>query len=115
MVIGQALEPSELHRACRGTALALTESEIVRRLGALPDWSIEAGALHRRLRCDSFAAAVGFVLRLALLAERRNHHPTFSVDKRVVEVRLWTRKQSGVTALDLELAEAIDELARAAG
>jgi 4a-hydroxytetrahydrobiopterin dehydratase len=104
------LDRTNRHEACEGTVAPLHGAELARGVSALPDWSLQDGALQRRVQFGSFDAAVSFATSLALLAERRNHHPAFLVDKRVVEVRIWTRKQAGITALDFALARAVDEL-----
>src|SRR5580765_3812835 len=100
--------PPMNHEACQGTARIVARPELAERLAAMPAWSLQHGKLFRQLNFDSFAAAFAFVTALALLAERCNHHPGFSIDKRDVEITVWTRKMSAVTTLDVELAAEID-------
>jgi 4a-hydroxytetrahydrobiopterin dehydratase len=72
-------------------------------------------ALHRELRFASFSAAFGFMARVALEAEVLRHHPEwFNVYNRV-SITLTTHDAGGLTALDLQLAAAVDRLAREAG
>jgi len=88
-----------------------TEDEIRRGLAARPGWSLRDGKLHRELTFADFAAAWGFMSRVALVAERMGHHPEWcNVYNRVV-VDLSTHDAGGVTALDFELAAAIDAAA----
>lgn len=82
-------------------------------LSELPGWSVEDGKLHREFRFPDFVAAFGFMSRVALLAEKRDHHPEWkNVYGRVV-VDLVTHDAGGITAKDVELAGRMDELADA--
>jgi 4a-hydroxytetrahydrobiopterin dehydratase len=84
----------------------------------LPDWtSAEGGrdAISRTFRFADFNAAFAFMTRVALMAEKLDHHPEwFNVYNRV-EVTLATHDAEGVTELDVRLAEFMDEAARALG
>ena len=89
----------------------LTETEIHERLQGLPDWSLQAGKLHRHFQFADFVAAFGFMARVALVAERMNHHPEwFNVYNRV-DVDLATHDAGGVTELDFQLAAEMNRLA----
>jgi 4a-hydroxytetrahydrobiopterin dehydratase len=89
----------------------LSDTELAVALRELPDWTLRAGKLHRELRFRDFSEAFGFMTRAALVAESMNHHPEWlNVWNRVV-VDLQTHDAGGVTALDLELARRMNELA----
>jgi 4a-hydroxytetrahydrobiopterin dehydratase len=81
----------------------------------LPEWAaVEGGrdAIARTFRFADFNAAFGFMSRVALLAEKLDHHPEwFNVYNRV-EVTLATHDADGVTELDVKLATFMDALAR---
>jgi 4a-hydroxytetrahydrobiopterin dehydratase len=82
-------------------------------LAALPAWSPVEGrdAILRRLSFADFNQAFGFMSRVALKAERMDHHPEwFNVYGRV-DITLTTHEADGVTARDVELARFIDEAA----
>lgn len=98
---------------CQAGARVLADAELRRELDKLPGWSVRDGRLHRELHFDRFASAFEFVAGLALLAERRNHHPSFSVEKRDVFVDLWTRKMGAITTIDADVAEEIEQLVAA--
>ena len=53
----------------------LTNSEIETHLADVADWTIEDGKLHKQFQFESFVEAFGFMTRLALKAEKMNHHP----------------------------------------
>ena len=79
----------------------------------LPGWRMADGrdAISKTFTFKDFNAAFGFMARVALLAERMNHHPEwFNVWNRV-DVTLSTHDAGGLTERDLELAEAMDRIA----
>jgi 4a-hydroxytetrahydrobiopterin dehydratase len=80
----------------------------------LPLWAIdtEPPALRRIFRFASFREAFGFMAAVAAIAEQRNHHPEWCNVYTTVDVRLTTHDSGGVTAADVELAQAIDSLAQ---
>ena len=87
-------------------------------LGSLPGWrAVEGGrdAIARSYRFADFNAAFGFMSRVALMAEKLDHHPEWSNVYSRVEVTLTTHDAGGVTELDLTLARFIDAAAQAAG
>jgi 4a-hydroxytetrahydrobiopterin dehydratase len=84
-------------------------------LHSLPGWTAAEGreAVAKTFRFADFNQAFGFMSRVALLAERLDHHPEwFNVYARV-EVVLSTHDVGGVTELDLKLARFMDEAAGA--
>ncbi len=87
-------------------------------LEKLPGWSDLPGgrdAISRTYRFADFNAAFGFMTRVALKADKIDHHPEwFNVYNRV-EVTLTTHDADGVTALDIEMALFMDEVAKALG
>jgi 4a-hydroxytetrahydrobiopterin dehydratase len=89
----------------------LTEAEIEKGIAELGFWTVESGKLHREYRFRDFVQAFGFMVQVALLAERAAHHPEwFNVYNRVV-VDLTTHEAQGITQKDLDLAREMDEIA----
>ena len=84
-------------------------------LGQLEGWRADdAGdALLKSYRFADFNAAFGFMSRVALLAEKLDHHPEWSNVYNRVEVRLTTHDAQGVTELDLQMARFMDAAAKA--
>jgi 4a-hydroxytetrahydrobiopterin dehydratase len=79
-----------------------------------PDgWSLEAGgkALVRSLRFEDFSEAFAFLTRVALHAEKVDHHPEFTSMWDRVDMRLTSHDLGGVTDRDVELAKAINRIA----
>ena len=93
----------------------LSEAEIAAALPTLAGGEVREGQLHREYRFANFIRAFGFMSSVALVAEAMNHHPEWSnVYDRVV-VDLITHDAQGLTALDVELATRMTELAGEAG
>ncbi|GAB4518631.1 MAG: 4a-hydroxytetrahydrobiopterin dehydratase [Amphiplicatus sp.] len=82
-----------------------------------PGWAPVEGrdAACRAFKFADFNAAFGFMTRVALAAEKADHHPEwFNVYNRV-EITLTTHEAGGLTRRDVALAERIDDAAKAAG
>ncbi|MCH8616710.1 4a-hydroxytetrahydrobiopterin dehydratase [Sphingomonas sp. SM33] len=78
-----------------------------------PDgWSIEEGgkALVRTIKFKDFSEAFAFLTRVALHAEKVDHHPEFTSVWNRVDFRLISHDSDGVTERDVKLAEAINRL-----
>ncbi|MFY0643831.1 MAG: 4a-hydroxytetrahydrobiopterin dehydratase [Bacteroidia bacterium] len=88
----------------------LTEQEIQSHLSALTAWSIEGEFIKREFRFSNFIEAFGFMSKVAILAEKMNHHPNWSNVYNSVEISLSTHDAGGLTELDFKLASAIDQL-----
>lgn len=93
------------------TTRRVDDETIARALAGLPGWRREGSEIRCEYRFATFAAAVAFTLRIAALAEERDHHPEWTVRYRRVEVATTTHDASGLTALDLALAEGIADVA----
>jgi 4a-hydroxytetrahydrobiopterin dehydratase len=83
----------------------------------LPEWQMAEGrdALRRAFRFRDFSEAWGFMSRVALLAEKHDHHPEWSNVWNRVEVTLTTHDAGGLSERDVALARAIDRLLTASG
>lgn len=90
----------------------LGTDEIQRALADLPGWSFRADALERIFEFADFSAALGFIVRVGLHAERLNHHPDLHNVYSRVTLRLNTHDAGAkVTARDLDLARAVQGVA----
>ncbi len=81
-------------------------------LNALPHWDYDSsiGGIRRKLAFTDFAEAFGFMTRVAILAEKADHHPEwFNVYNRV-EILLTTHDAGGLSSRDIALAKAIDAI-----
>ena len=82
----------------------LDDDAVRARLASLPGWRFVDGKLHREIQFDDFAAAFGFMARMALVSESMNHHPDWSNVYDRVAVDLHTHDAGGVTELDFAWA-----------
>jgi 4a-hydroxytetrahydrobiopterin dehydratase len=89
--------------------MKLTDAQIETQLAQLPGWKVVAGKLHRELQFADFVAAFGFMARVALHAEKRDHHPEWSNVYNKVTIDLTTHDAGGITAKDIELAQVIEK------
>ena len=92
--------------------LQLTQAERDEALAALPEWSLrEDGlAIERMFRFKDFSQAFAFMARVALLAEKYDHHPEWSNVYSRVAITLTTHDAGGLSARDPAMATAIDAL-----
>lgn len=76
-------------------------------------WTLEEGgkALVRSFKFKDFSTAFGFLTRVALHAEKADHHPEFTSVWNKVDFRLTSHDAGGVTERDRKLAEAINAIA----
>lgn len=88
----------------------LERGETVRALSKLRGWSLEAegGAIVRDIRLQDFAEAFALMTRIALAAEKADHHPEWSNVYSRLSIRLTTHEANGITERDLALARAIN-------
>jgi 4a-hydroxytetrahydrobiopterin dehydratase len=86
-------------------------------LKGLPGWADTPGreAIARTFTFKDFSEAFGFMARAALVAEKSDHHPEWRNVYKTVEVVLATHDAGGVTALDIDLATAMNGIARQLG
>jgi 4a-hydroxytetrahydrobiopterin dehydratase len=88
----------------------LSETELQTRVAGLPGWEVRDGALTRELRFRDFVEAFSFMTAVALLAEKRDHHPEWTNVYNRLTIRLWTHDANGITEVDAALAAEIDAL-----
>jgi 4a-hydroxytetrahydrobiopterin dehydratase len=89
----------------------LEQAAVDRWLAAHAGWTRDGDALVKKLTFPDFNAALGFVVRVGLAAEKRDHHPDVELGWGRASVRWSTHDAGGITQLDLDLAEATDGFA----
>ncbi|HEY5028242.1 MAG TPA: 4a-hydroxytetrahydrobiopterin dehydratase [Candidatus Angelobacter sp.] len=88
----------------------LSKQEIAAGLCNLDGWSVVKGKLHRTFEFKDFAQAFGFMKRVALAADRMDHHPDWSNAYNKVTIDLSTHSAGGLTKNDFELAGRIQKI-----
>ncbi len=86
----------------------LDAAEITAALPTVPGWARNGNGIERSYRFNDFVAAFAFMTRVALLAEKADHHPEWSNIYNRVDVRLTTHDAGGLSHKDFALARAID-------
>ena len=83
-------------------------------LGGIPGWTETTGrdAIGKTFVFKDFNEAFGFMARVALVAEKKDHHPEWRNVYKTVDVVLATHDAGGVTVLDIALAKVMDQIAR---
>ena len=95
------------------SAPLLSPTQVEEALTRLPGWELRDERLVKTFRRAGFVEALEFVQRIAGPAEEMDHHPDVLISWRDVTLSLWTHAAGGITARDLRLALAIEELLRA--
>ena len=87
----------------------LSDSEVAALLTELPDWTLRADgkALERSFKFADFNAAFGFMTRVALYADKYDHHPEWSNVYNRVEITLTTHDAGGLSQRDAAMARAL--------
>lgn len=89
----------------------LNDDEVAVALARLDGWQLLDGKLSREYVFVDFVEAIGFMMRVAIWAEKLNHHPEWSNVYKVVRVELQTHDVDGISPYDFELAAKMNELA----
>ncbi len=90
----------------------LPENEIVQELKKLDGWKVVNGKVNKSFEFDDFVQAFGFMTRVAMEAEKMNHHPEWFNVYNTVRIDLVTHDVSGISNYDFMLAKTIDRIAK---
>lgn len=86
----------------------MTAKEIAERVAALEGWRVANGKLEKEFVFRDFVEAFGFMSRVALYAEKQNHHPEWSNVYKRVKILLSTHELGGISGRDFQLAASIE-------
>lgn len=91
----------------------LSDAEVAALLTELPGWTLRSDgqAIVRTFKFADFNAAFGFMTRVALYADKHDHHPEWSNVYNRVEITLTTHDAGGLSARDAAMARAIAGMA----
>jgi 4a-hydroxytetrahydrobiopterin dehydratase len=100
--------------ACRGGEPTLTDAEIAELHPQVPEWQIieveGVKRLQRVFKLKNFIEAVAFTNKVAMVAEKEDHHPLIITEWGRVTVQWWTHKIKGLHKNDFIMAAKTDEL-----
>ena len=87
----------------------LTDEERKAALADLPEWTLaeDGKSITRKLKFDDFNEAFGFMTRVALLADKMDHHPEWFNVYNKVEITLTTHDAGGLSTRDVEMAKKV--------
>lgn len=91
-------------------AAKLTDAQINEALAKVEGWQIKDAKLRRSFKFDDFVAAWGFMSKVAICAEKMNHHPEWSNVYNNVTIDLTTHDAGGISDNDFKLAARINAL-----
>lgn len=80
------------------------------KINELKDWEFKNNGLDKAFKFKNFTEAMAFLVQVAFIAEKQNHHPEIWNVYNKVTLRLTTHDEDGVTDKDFKLAAAIDVL-----
>lgn len=86
----------------------LQQNEIETELKTLHGWEVNEGTICKTFVFKNFIQAFGFMSRVALLAEKLNHHPDWENSYNKVFISLHSHDLNGISSLDMELAKQIE-------
>lgn len=91
----------------------LSDKELAQELSTLKGWKklTERSAIFKSFKFGDFNEAWGFMSRIALLAEKADHHPEWFNVYNKVEVTLTTHDAGGISERDIQMARKIDRIA----
>lgn len=90
----------------------LSEQEVQQEVVKLDGWKVVGGKVNKTFEFEDFVQAFGFMTRVAMEAEKMNHHPEwFNVYNRV-RIDLVTHDVNGISNYDIKLAKTIDRVAK---
>ena len=87
-----------------------SEETIQPELKGLKGWEFTAHGIEKKFVFADFTEALGFIVQVGVMAEKRNHHPELFNVYNKVTITLTTHDAKGVTDKDLDLAKAIEEI-----
>jgi 4a-hydroxytetrahydrobiopterin dehydratase len=87
-----------------------SEETIQPELAALKEWQFINNGIEKKFSFLNFTQALGFIVQVGVMAEKRNHHPELFNVYNKVTIRLTTHDANGVTDKDVDLAKAIEQI-----
>ena len=87
----------------------LSKNEIAEKLSGLEAWGLVGNQIVKQYKFKNFVGSMGFVTKVAILAERADHHPDILIEYSKVKISLSTHSEGGLTEKDFNLAKEIED------
>ncbi|MBI2649717.1 4a-hydroxytetrahydrobiopterin dehydratase [Candidatus Woesearchaeota archaeon] len=97
---------------CEAGTPSLEKSKIDELIKQIPSWTLKEGHLYKKFKFKNFIDTMGFINKIAEIAENEGHHPDFCVHYNRVEIELWTHAIDGLSENDFIVAAKIDKLSK---
>lgn len=89
----------------------LSKDDIKKKLVNLSDWKFEDNFIRKEFSLNNFIEAVSFVVKVALISEKEDHHPDITIHSwNKVLITLSTHQVNGITTKDIKLAKQINSI-----
>lgn len=95
---------------CESGMPPMNEAAVSKYIQQLKGWQTDNRKIWKEYKTKDFIQTMGFVNKIALLAQEEGHHPDMEVHYSRVRVELWTHAVGGLSENDFILAAKIDEL-----
>lgn len=90
----------------------LTQEQIQTALDELPGWEVKEGKLHKTFKFETFAQAIGWMVSVAIHADKMDHHPDWTNAYNRVTVDLSTHDMDdAISNFDVNLARQMEKIA----
>jgi 4a-hydroxytetrahydrobiopterin dehydratase len=90
--------------------MLLSEQDIMQNLSSLDGWEQSGIEIEKQFKFKNFIHSIGFVNKVAILAEKADHHPDILVQYSKVKIALSTHSEGGLTEKDFSLANHIENI-----
>ncbi len=90
--------------------MLLSEQDIMQNLSSLDGWEQSGIEIEKQFKFKNFIHSIGFVNKVAILAEKADHHPDILVQYSKVKITLSTHSEGGITEKDFSLANQIENI-----
>jgi len=90
----------------------LSDNEIAEKLSGLEGWGLGGNQIVKQYKFKNFVGSMGFVTKVAILAERADHHPDILIEYSKVKISLSTHSEGGLTEKDFNLAKEIEDVSQ---
>ena len=88
----------------------LSSREVEDKIKDLEGWEVSGNEIRKVYEMKNFIDSIGFVNKVAILAEKADHHPDILIKYSKVSISLSTHSEGGITEKDFNLASQVDEI-----
>ncbi len=90
--------------------VVLSSREVEDKIKDLEGWEVSGNEIRKVYKMKNFIDSIGFVNKVAILAEKADHHPDILIKYSKVSISLSTHSEGGITEKDFNLAAQVEEL-----